>query len=64
MVTTSLRRSASMASTSIFSPVHMIYVLSPPAMPTSTISLMAWGSSSSSTASATEQATPSSIHWR
>ena len=48
----------------IFRPVARIYALSPLAMPTSTIWLMALGSSSSSTASPAEHSTPRNIQTR
>ena len=48
----------------IFRPVARMYALSPLAMPTSTIWLMALGSSSSSTASPAEHSTPRNIQTR
>ena len=56
--------SASSAINIIFTPAVRIYALSPVAMPTSTMSLITWGSSSSSTASPAEQAMASSISRR
>ena len=56
--------SASSAIMTIFSPAVRIYARSPVAMPTSTMSLITWGSSSSSTASPAEQAMANTISRR